>query len=327
MSVSPWAWAALLGSIVMMLVLDLKVVMREPHRIGRREGVLYSAVWIGLGVAFTGVVFLWLGGEAATDYITAYLVEKSLSIDNVFVWSLIFTYFSVPGEYRHRVLFWGIFGALAFRAAFIFGGVALLETIHWAVYGFGAILLFTAYQVFQHDDVEVHPDENPVVKAVHRFLPSIEEYRENRFFVRDDGRLKVTPLVTVLVAIETADILFAVDSVPAVLGVTRSTFLAFSSNAFAILGLRALFFLVDDLEDRFRYLNKGLAVILAFISAKFFVSELVEIPSWTSLVVVGVVLTVTIVASRRAEPESEAESEPDDTTEFDAAGQTAGRHD
>jgi tellurite resistance protein TerC len=240
-----------------------------------------------------------MGGYAASQYITAYLVEKSLSVDNVFLWAVLFTYFGVPSQYQHRVLFWGIFGALVMRAAFIFGGLALLNSIHWIIYVFGAVLLFTAYRLYTNDEKEEDPAHNPVIKFVRRFVPQTEHYHEDKFLVNLNGKTLATPLLTVLIVVELSDVIFAVDSIPAVLAVTQDKFLVFSSNAFAILGLRALYFLLADLKDRFIYLSNGLAVILAFVGIKFMVSEFYKIPTYLSLLFIAAVLTVTIVLSIR----------------------------
>ncbi|HSK91503.1 MAG TPA: TerC family protein [Euzebyales bacterium] len=301
-----WAWVAFIAFIAALLLIDLKVVMRESHVISTREAAIYSAVWIALGVAFTGVVWWWLGGVAAQEYITGYLIEKSLSVDNVFVWAVLFSFFAVPAKYQHRVLFWGIFGAIVFRLIFIFAGVALLEALHWIVYVFGAFLLYTAYKLFDAEGVEVHPDSNPVLIRIRRWLPQTENYHGERFFVRQDGRMMVTPMLTVLISIEFTDILFAVDSIPAILAITRDQFLVFSSNAFAILGLRALYFLFAGLQDRFVYLNKGLGVILGFVGIKFIVEGFgVHIPTFASLGFIAIVLTITFWASWRHRPEED----------------------
>ena len=306
-TVPAWAWWAFVGLIVLLLVIDLKVVMRKPHQIKTREAAIYSAVWIALGLSFTGVIYAGLGSQAASQYITGYLIEKSLSIDNVFLWAMLFSYFAVPAVYQHRVLFWGIFGALVMRAGFIFGGIALLESLHWVVYIFGAILLFTAYRFFTHSEAEVNPDSNPVFRWVRRIIPQTDGYRGEQFFVKEQGRRLATPLLTVLVVIELSDLLFAVDSVPAILAITQHEFLVFSSNAFAILGLRALYFLLADLQSRFVYLNKGLALILAFVGVKFMISEWYAIPTSYSLAFIAVVLTFTIVLSWRATKKDAAE--------------------
>ncbi|MBW3603878.1 MAG: TerC family protein [Actinobacteria bacterium] len=317
-AVTPLVWAAFFALIAVLLLIDLKVVMREAHEVSTREAAIYSAVWIALGVAFTGVVWFWMGGSAAQEYITGYLIEKSLSVDNVFVWSVLFTFFAVPNKYQHGVLFWGIFGAVVFRLAFIFAGVALLESLSWIVYVFGAFLLYTAYKLFTSEGVEVDPEHNPVLVRIRQVLPQTEGYREDHFFVRENGRRMVTPLLTVLVSIEFTDILFAVDSIPAILAITKNQFIVFSSNAFAILGLRALYFLLAGIQDRFIYLDKGLGIILGFVGLKFIAEgiggESFHIPTWTSLAVIAVVLALTFWLSWRHQPESMSGSSEDTET-------------
>ncbi len=310
--IGPWVWVAFLAFVAVLLLIDLKVVMREEHEISTREAAIYSAVWITLGVAFGGFVWIWEGGEPALQYITGYLIEKSLSIDNVFVWAVMFQFFAVPPKYQHRVLFWGIFGALVFRAVFIFAGTALLSNFEWIVYVFGAFLLYTAWRIARSDDIEVDPENNPVLRRVRQVLPQTEDYREQKFFVKENGKRMVTPLLTVLISIEFTDILFAVDSVPAILAITQEEFLVFSSNAFAILGLRALYFLLAGMQDRFIYLNKGLGIILGFVGVKFIAEGLgLHIPIFASLGFIAVVLTLTIWLSLRHEPE-EGEDETEE---------------
>ena len=295
-----WAWGALIGFIALLLFIDLKVVMRNPHQIRTKEAAIYTTVWVSIGLLFGLVVWIWLGREAGSKYITGYLIEKSLSIDNVFLWAMLFTYFGVPPQYQHRVLFWGVFGALVMRAGFIFGGIALLESLHWIIYVFGAILLFTAYRFFKHQEEEVDPANSPLFRWVQRIIPQTDGYREEHFFVREQGKRLATPLLIVLIVIELSDVIFAVDSVPAILAITQQKFLVFSSNAFAILGLRALYFLLADLKDRFVYLNQGLAVVLAFVGVKFLISEWYIIPTGYSLAFIAVVMTGTIFLSWRA---------------------------
>jgi tellurite resistance protein TerC len=296
-----WAWAALVGAITVMLVADLLIVHRRPHAISFREAAIESTVWIALGVAFTAVIAVWAGGGAAGEYITGYLIEKSLSVDNVFVWAVLFTYFGVPREYQFRVLFWGIFGALVMRAIFIFAGVALLERFEWVLYVFGAFLIVTAVKIARHRETEVHPERNPVLRLTRRIVPSTGEYDGQRLFTKQNGRRLATPLFVVLVLVETTDVVFAVDSVPAILAVSREPFIVFSSNAFAILGLRALYFLLAGMAGRFRYLNVGLGVILGFVGIKMLATEVYHPPMWLSLGFIAAVLAVAITTSLRAE--------------------------
>lgn len=296
-----WVWAALIAVIVVLLLADLMLVHRTPHDISLKEAGIESAVWIALGLSVTIGVFAWHGGAAAGEYLSGYLIEKSLSIDNVFVWAVIFGYFGVPNRYQFRVLFWGIFGALVLRAVFIFAGVALIETFDWVLYIFGAFLLFTAWKIARHSGAEVHPESNPVLKLVRRVVPTSPDYDGQKLFTRKTGRRLATPLFAVLVLIESTDVVFAVDSIPAILAVSREPFIVFSSNAFAILGLRALYFCLAGMADRFRYLNQGLGVILAFVGVKMLIVEWYHFPIAVSLGVIAAVLAVTIVLSLRAD--------------------------
>jgi tellurite resistance protein TerC len=296
-----WGWAALLAGISALLIGDLLIVHRRPHDISLREAGIESAVWIAIGVSFTGVIAMWFGGKAAGEYITGYLIEKSLSIDNVFVWAVLFSYFAVPAMYQFRVLFWGIFGALIMRAMFIFAGVALIQRFEWILYIFGAFLIFTAVRIARHDETEVHPDRNPVLKMMQRILPSTSEYDGQKMFTRRTGKRLATPLFIVLVLVETTDVVFAVDSVPAILAVSREPFIVFASNAFAIMGLRALYFLLAGMAGRFRYLNIGLGFILAFVGVKMLVVKWYHPPQWLSLGVIALALAVAILASLRAD--------------------------
>ncbi|HEU4849133.1 MAG TPA: TerC family protein, partial [Terrimesophilobacter sp.] len=263
-----WVWAVFLAVVVVLLVADLLLVHKTAHVISTKEAAIESAIWISLGLAFTFVVWGAWGGDAAGEYISGYLIEKSLSVDNVFVWAIIMSYFAVPRQFQFRVLFWGVFGALVLRFVFIFAGVGLLERFEWMLFVFGGFLIFTAIRLLRHEDEEIHPENNPVLKLVRRLVPSTSEYHGQHLFTHHTGKRLATPLFAVLVVIETSDVIFAVDSIPAILAVSRHTFIVFSSNAFAILGLRALYFLLADLRDKFDYLQPGLAVILAFVGVK-----------------------------------------------------------
>jgi tellurite resistance protein TerC len=296
-----WVWAALVSGIALLLFADLLIVHRKPHAISMREATIESAVWITIGLLFTLVILAWQGSSAGGEYLAGYLIEKSLSLDNVFVWAVILNYFAVPAAYQYRVLFWGIFGALVLRAIFIFAGVALIETFDWILYVFGAFLIFTAFRIARHDDAEIHPEDNPVLKMFRRVVPSTTEYDGQKLFTRRSGRLLATPLFAVLVLVESTDVVFAVDSIPAILAVSREPFIVFASNAFAILGLRALYFVLAGMAGRFRYLNLGLGVILGFVGVKMLIAEWYHFPTWASLTVITIVLTVTIAASLRAE--------------------------
>ncbi len=303
-----WQWGAFVGLVVVLILADLVLVHREAHVISVKEAAIESAVWISIGLAFGLAVWSWHGGQAAGEYYSAFLLEKSLSVDNVFVWAVIFSYFAVPPQYQFRTLFWGIFGALVLRAIFIFAGVALIERFEVVLVVFGLVLLYSAWKIAFHDDQEVHPETNPVLRIVRRFIPSTSEYDGQKLFTIEQGKRLATPLFAVLIIVETTDVVFAVDSVPAVLGVSHEQFIVFSSNAFAILGLRSLYFLLGGMQDRFRYLNIGLGVILAFVGGKMLVGYFFHLhpPTWTSLVVILAVLAVSVVASELAERREEA---------------------
>ncbi len=299
--VPPWVWLAFTAVVVALLVGDLLIVHRSAHVITFREAAIESAVWIAIGMSFSLVILWWQGGTAAGEYVAGYLIEKSLSIDNVFVWAVIFNYFAVPREFQFRVLFWGIFGALVLRAVFIFAGVALIESFDWILYLFGAFLLYTAVKISRHGEAEVHPDSNPALRLLRRLVPSTDTYDGQKLFTRRSGVRLATPLFAVLVLIETTDVVFAVDSIPAILAVSREQFIVFASNAFAILGLRALYFCLAGMAGKFRYLNVGLGVVLGFVGIKMLVADLYHFPTWASLVVIVITLTVAIIASIRAD--------------------------
>ena len=301
-----WQWAVLPAVIAVMLLVDLLVVHKEAHEVETKEAAIESVVWISCGVAFTAVVAWWFGAAASGEYISGFLIEKSLSIDNVFVWALIMGDFKVPLKYQHRVLFWGIFGALALRAIFIFAGVALIERFDWILYLFGAFLLYTAAKLVFSDDDHVDPSESRFLKVVNRFVPSTDVYDGQKLFTRQGAKRLATPLFAVLVLIEGTDVIFAVDSVPAVLAVSHEQFIVFASNAFAILGLRALYFLLADMHNRFAFLQQGLAIILAFVGVKMIIAEWYHIPTAISLAVIAIVLVASIGLSLRYTAESDA---------------------
>lgn len=307
-----WVWVAFTALVAVLLLVDLLLVHRTAHVITVREAAIESAVWIAVSLLFGLVILAWQGGHAAGEYYAGYLIEKSLSIDNVFVWALVMSYFAVPQQFQFRVLFWGIFGALVLRAVFIFGGVALLEKFSWIIYVFGAFLLYTAVKLLRPSHDDVHPEDNPILKFVNRFVPSTSEYDGQKLFTHVDGKRLATPLFAVLIVVESSDVIFAVDSIPAILAVSREQFLVFSSNAFAILGLRALYFLLADLRNKFRFLQQGLAVVLAFVGVKMLISEWYHFPTFASLGVIAVVLTAAIVLSvKNPLPEGEEPELPD----------------
>jgi tellurite resistance protein TerC len=299
--VHAWQWAALVALIATLVLGDLFVLHREEREIALHTAALESVVWIALGLSFALVMLLWQGGSAAGEYLSGYLIEESLSVDNVFVWAVILTFFAVPERYRFRCLFWGIVGALMLRAAFIFAGVALVDRFDFILYGFGAFLLYTAWKIARHDEAEVAPDENIAMRVVRRVVPSTTEYDGQRLFTKQSGTRLATPLFAVVVMIATTDVLFAFDSIPAILAVSREQFIVVSSNAFAILGLRSLYFCLAHMAGRFRYLNVGLGVILAFVGTKMLIAEVWHVPTWLSLAVIAASLAAAVAASIRAD--------------------------
>ncbi len=306
MTVPFWAWAAFGAVVVIMLAIDL-LAHRGAHIIKFKEAAIWSAVWVGLSLGFAVVVFFTLGADPAIDFTTAWLLEKSLSVDNLFVFALIFAYFKVPREYQHRVLFYGVIGALVFRGIFLALGVAIVSTFTAVLFVFGAILIYSAYKLLKDDDDTIDPGKSFAVRLLRKLVPVSDEYRGTKFFYKEAGKRIATPLLAVVVAIEAADLIFAVDSVPAVLAVSDNTFIIYSSNAFAILGLRALYFLLAGMLKKFHYLGRGLAFILAFIGVKLFLqaghkvisTSIPEIPSLVSLGVIILALTISIIASLR----------------------------
>jgi tellurite resistance protein TerC len=297
-----WAWSVFVGLVLALLFLDLFVLHRKAREVPFKEALWLSAFWIAVSLAFGGFVWYLAGAEGAEEYLAAYLLEKSLSIDNVFVFSVVFTSFAVPREYRYHVLFYGVIGALVFRAIFVVAGTALLSAFSWLVFVFGAFLIFTGFRMFRRDnDEQTDYRNNRVLRLFGRFVPVTEDYHGDHFFVKRDGKRWATPLLAALVVVETSDIIFAVDSVPAVLSVAQTAFVAYSSIVFAVLGLRALYFALEGLVDRFVYLHYGLAAILLYVGAKFVGQGFgVHVPTYVSLLVISAVITVSIVASLNA---------------------------
>lgn len=302
-----WLWIGFNLFVLLMLALDLGVFHRHSHKITIKEASIWSVVWITLAMIFNlGLYFFWdklspastyTNSEAALAFFTGYLIEKSLSVDNIFVFVLIFTFFAVPAAYQHRVLFWGILGALLMRGALIAVGAVLLERFHWIIYVFGAFLIFTGIRMALHRNEEMHPERNPVIKLLRSIMPVTENYEEDKFFVRRLGKLMATPLFLVLLLVESTDLVFAVDSIPAIFAVTNDPFIVYTSNVFAILGLRSLYFLLAGVVDKFYYLKLGLSVVLAFVGTKMVIMDIYKIPVGLSLAVIASILTVAIVAS------------------------------
>ncbi|RME66862.1 MAG: TerC family protein [Verrucomicrobia bacterium] len=292
-----WAWAGFAVFIATMLALDLGVFHRESKPVGLREALVWCGVWVSLALGFNALVYFWYGHEHGMEFLAGYVVELSLSVDNVFVFILIFSYFKVPPAYHHRVLFWGILGAVLMRLIFILGGIALLERFHWVIYAFGAFLVYTGIRMALPRKEEFHPENNPVLKLFRRLFPVTEGFEQHHFFVRRAGRLMATPLAVVLVVVESTDIVFAVDSIPAILAITKNPFIVLTSNIFAILGLRSFYFALSGVMGLFRFLSYGLAVVLAFIGVKMLISGYVHVPIEISLGVIWTVLTVSVILS------------------------------
>jgi len=282
--------------VLAMLGLDLGVFHRRAHTVKFREALAWSAVWIALAVIFAVVVFFWHGRIPALEFVTGYVIELSLSVDNLFVFLLIFRFFQVPAVHQHKVLFWGILGALIMRAVFIAAGVGLIQRFHWIVYVFGAFLVYSGIKLFFQEEAEIHPEKNPVLRLFRRFVPVTKDYEGDKFFVRRAG-LYATPLFVVLLVVETTDLLFAVDSIPAILAITRDAFIVYTSNVFAIMGLRSMYFALAGMMEMFRYLHYGLSLVLVFVGAKMLLSHYLEIPTPVALAAVAGVLAISVIAS------------------------------
>jgi tellurite resistance protein TerC len=292
-----WLWVLFAVVVVAALVLDLGVFNRRAHAPSMREALWWSAGWISLALLFNLGILIWQGREPALLFLTGYLIEESLSVDNLFVFIILFSYFGVPAKYQHKVLFWGILGAVVMRGLFISAGLALIANFRWAIFLLGAFLLYTAWRLLREQSQEVHPEHNPVLKLLRRLLPITSDYADGQFFRRVDGRLWGTPLLVVLVVVESTDVVFAVDSIPAILAITPDPFLVFTSNIFAVLGLRALFFALSGFMRKFHYLHYGLAAILAFIGLRMLFSEWFHLPPVVTLGMVGSILALSVLAS------------------------------
>jgi len=279
-----------------MLVLDLGVFHRRSHTVKFREAMIWSTVWVALAVIFAVVIYFWHGRASSLEFVTGYVIELSLSVDNLFVFLLIFRYFQVPPGHQHKVLFWGILGALVMRAIFIAAGVGLIQRFHWIVYVFGAFLVYSGLKLLRQGEAEIHPESNPILRLFRRWVPVTKDYEGNKFFVRRTG-LFATPLLVVLLVVETTDLLFAVDSIPAVLAITRDAFIVYTSNVFAIMGLRSMYFALAGMMEMFRYLHYGLSLVLMFVGSKMLLSHYYEIPTVLALSAVASILLLSVAAS------------------------------
>jgi tellurite resistance protein TerC len=315
---STWLWIGFSLFILTMLSLDLGLFNRKAHTIRYREAWLWSGVWITLAMIFAAVVFHYQGSQRGFEFLTGYLIELSLSVDNLFVFLLIFSYFKVPSKFQHRVLFWGVMGALVMRLTMIFIGAALINRFHWIIYIFGAFLVYTGIKMFRHEEIEIQPEQNLLVRAVTRFLPISRHYEEEKFFTKANGKRTGTLLLLVLMVVEVTDLVFAVDSIPAIFAITTNTFIVYTSNVFAILGLRSMYFLLAGVVEKFRYLRVGLAVVLTFIGIKMLLVAIgFNIPIKFSLVFVALVLLGSIAASLLIAPEHETTIQVDLPPDFD----------
>jgi tellurite resistance protein TerC len=307
---SPVLWFGFIAFVLAMLAIDLGVFHRKAHEVSLKEAGAWSAVWVVLALAFNAGVYAWFGPERALEFTTGYLIEKALAVDNIFVFVVIFSAFAIPTIYQHRILFWGVLGALVMRAVFILVGGAMLQRFHWTLYLFGAILAITGVKLLFQRHQELHPERNPLVRAFQRLFPVTHELEGDRFTVVREGRRYATPLLLALVAVEVTDLVFAVDSIPAIFAVTRDPFIVFTSNIFAILGLRSLYFLLAGVITRFVYLKVGLALVLVFVGAKMLLVDLYKVPIAVSLGVIAALLGLSVIASLLATPRPVRPLEP-----------------
>ncbi len=297
-------WIFFNAFVLIMLALDLGVFHRKSHEVSVKEALTWTFVWIFLALVFNTLIYFWRGQQQALEFFTGYLVEKALSVDNIFVFIMIFTYFHIPSKYQHKVLFWGIIGALIMRVIFIFAGVALLEKFHFTIYIFGSLLFFTGIKMFNHSNSKIAPDKNPVVKFFKKFVPVTQTLHEAKFFTKIEGRRFATPLFLVLILIETTDLIFAVDSIPAILAITQDQFIVYTSNVFAILGLRSLYFALAGIIHRFWLLSYGLAVVLVFVGIKMILIDFFKIPIEWSLLFIATIISTSIFLSLRFKQKS-----------------------
>ena len=290
-------WVLFNVFVLTMLFLDLAVFHRRSHEVKIKEALLWSAVWITIALIFNVIVYFWQGTDHALKFLTGYLIEKSLSVDNLFVFIMIFSYFAVDAKYQHKVLFWGILGALIMRAIFILTGVVLINKFHWVIYIFGVFLIFTGIKMAKKHGPEVRPEKNPLLKLLRKFLPVTKTFENDRFLVKKSGKVYATPLLVVLVVVESTDLIFAVDSIPAILAVTTDPFIVYSSNVFAILGLRALYFALAGFIQKFRFLHYALATMLIFVGIKMLIADIYKIPIAIALGAVAGIMLASILAS------------------------------
>ncbi len=305
---TPIAWIAFLLVVVALLAVDLGVFHRKAHAVSVKEAFVWSVVWVALSLAFGAWIHAHWGSQSGLEFFAGYLIEKAMSVDNVFVFILIFSYFAVPPRLHHTVLFWDILGALIMRAIFILGGSFLIQSFHWILYVFGGFLIFTGVKILRQGGTEVQPERNPIVRQFQRMVPMVSGFESERFFVRQAGKLFATPLALVVLAVETTDLVFATDSIPAIFGVTRDPFIIYTSNICAILGLRAMYFLLAAVMDRFVYLGTGVGIVLMFIGAKMLAAKFYNIPVGLSLILIAGILVVSVVLSLVLSPKGKSDS-------------------
>lgn len=321
---TPWQfWLGFNLFVLAMLALDLGVFHRKSHEVKFKEALIWSGVWIALALLFNVLVYLWRGPQSGLEFLTGYLIEKSLSVDNIFVFLLVFSYFHVPPKYQHKVLFWGIIGALVCRAIFIFAGIALLEKFHWMIYVFGALLIFTGIKMVTQKDKKLEPEKNPVIRLFRKIMPVTKEFVGDRFFTKIDAKTYATPLFITLLFVEMTDIIFAVDSIPAILAITTDPFIVYTSNVFAILGLRSLYFALSGIMNLFHHLHYGLAAILVFVGGKMVLTDVVgKVPVGISLGFIAGVLALSVIASLMFPTKDHELPDPTDPADFQPDAET-----
>ncbi len=297
METNPWYWIGFNAFVLIMLALDLGVFHKKTHEVKVKEALIWTAVWIALAMVFTAGIFHFFGKGKGVAFLTGYVVEKSLSVDNIFVFIMVFSYFQIPTKYQHKVLFWGVLGALVMRAIFIFAGVALISKFHWIIYIFGGFLIFTGFKMLFQEDKPIEPEKNPLIKLVRKILPVSNELHGDKFIIKQGAKTIATPLLLVLVLIEFTDLIFAVDSIPAILAISKDPFIVYTSNVFAIMGLRSLYFALSGITQYFVYLKYGLAAILIFVGTKMSIVDFYKVPVLLSLLIIVTILAISVIAS------------------------------
>ena len=297
METNAWYWIGFNAFVLIMLALDLGVFHKKTHEVKVKEALIWTAVWIALAMVFNAGIFHFFGKEKGVEFLTGYVIEKSLSVDNIFVFIMVFSYFQIPTKYQHKVLFWGVLGALMMRAIFIFAGVALISKFHWIIYIFGGFLVFTGFKMLLQEDKPIEPEKNPLIKLVRKILPVSNELHGDKFIIKQGAKTIATPLLLVLVLIEFTDLIFAVDSIPAILAISKDPFIVYTSNVFAIMGLRSLYFALSGITQYFVYLKYGLAAILIFVGTKMSIVDFYKVPVLLSLLIIVTILAISVIAS------------------------------